>query len=512
LGDVISWVLPYFNNFDAISFGEDGHIYNRLSGPLTFIRNIPRVTQAYVNDPVFYETMKVEEYAEYDERKFTERLRKLGISYKIIFGAGNMNSESWKILFDATWSGGKLYIEGKEKLLHHFYRKDLTKFERKGNTIVASRKFEYEDDFLWVTYFTESYEPIVKTFIQSLSKFSKRKCLLYTVNYTSKFEHTLSDQFIIRRIDIGTEGDWMDERKRSFMTITSKGLINLDSIKAYPDKKFIFLDTDIYVTANIDGVAKYFKDLEHYPLVNSHVHDVIYAHDGGELISSLHSLGEEIGVDITVFPRRKCNVMMYDARSAWLFQEQMDIYYQHKDSKRRCIFKFHDEDTLNVILSKYKLEKSLPVVDIEEGYTIDLNRISNYSYNYTDISILARVPKTDRDIYIFHGYKTPHDWQQIDKLYSQTVLDQEELLVKYDGKDVILTKNSFIRDKKFDPTVIVKMFDQDGNLVFEFPWQIFTTQFFYIWDATLTKGTRYLIELEESSSKRLVFRQEFLAK
>ena len=511
-GDVLAWFGPYFNNFDAISFGEDGHIYNRLSGPLTIVRNIPRMTRAYANDPVFYETMKVEEYAEYDERKFTELLRKSGISYKIIFGAGNMDSMSWKIQFDAVWSGGKLYVEGKEKLLYHFYRKGITKFERKGNSIVAGRKFEYEDDFLWVTYFTESYEPLAGTLIQSLAKFSQRKCLLYTVNYNSKYEHTLSDQFIVRRIDIGTEGDWLDSRKRSFMTILSKGLVNSDSIRTFPNKKFIFLDTDIYVTANVDGLAKYFKDLENYPLVNSHVHDVIYVHDNGEHVSSLHSLGEELGVDIHIFPRRKCNVMLYDQHSAWVFQEQMDIYDKHKNSKKRCIFALHDEDTMNVILSKYDFKKSLPVVDTEEGYTIDINRIANYSYNYTAISALARVPKTDRDVYVFHGYKTPHDWEQINDCYSRTVLDQEDLLVEYNGKDVILTKNSFIRDKKFEPVAIVKIFDDTDRLIFEFTWEIFTTQFFYAWDMPLAKGRRYRIELEESMSKRLIFRHELVIK
>lgn len=512
LGDVLYWVSSYFKDFDAISFGEDGHIYNRLSGPLTIIRNVPNLTNAYLNDPVFYETMKIEKYAEYDEQKFTELLSNLGIKTKIIFNCSNLDPADWKVLFDAVWSGGKLYINGEEKLIYHFYRKTLTKFERKGNTIVAGRKFEYEDDFLWVTYFTESYEPIVKTMIQSLSKFSKRKCVLYTVNYTSKFEHMLSDQFIVRRIDMGTGGDSVDIRNRSFIALLSKPVITLDSIKSFLGKKFVYIDTDIYVTANADGIAKYFKSLDDYPLVNSHVHDVIYCHDNGELVSSLHALGDALGVEVSIFPRRKCNVMLYDDRSEWLFKEQMDIYYKHKDSMRRCIFKFHDEDTMNIILSKNKLLKSLPVVDIEEGYTIDLDRISNYSYNFTAISQLARIPKTDRDVYVFHGYKNSHDWEQINLLYSQTVLDQEDLLVKYDGKNIILIKNSFIRNKKFEPTIVVKIFNQDGTVIFEWPWQIFTTQFFYVWNVNLIKGQRYLIELEESSTKRLVFRQELLTK
>lgn len=510
LGDVIKWVRPFLTEFDAISFGEDGHIYNRLSGPLTIIRNVPAVTKAYVNDPEFYETAKIVEYAEYDERKFTNLLARLNIKYKIIFGATNLKSYSWKMLFDATWSGGKLFSGGEERALYHFYRKNLTKFERKGNSIITSKKCKYDDDFLWVTYFTESYEPIVKTLIQSLSKFSTRRCLLYTVNYTSKYEHILSDQFIVRRIDIAVENELLDDRKRSFIALMSKGVITLDSIKAFPGKKFIYLDTDIYVTANVDSLSKYFKDLYHYPLVNSHVHDVIYVHDNGERISSLHSLGEELGIEIDIFPRRKANVFLYDERSAWFFKEQMDIYYEHKDSKRRCIFKLHDEDTLNVMLCKYDLRKALPVVDLEEGYTVDVNRISNYSYNYTAISGLAKVPKTDRDVYLFHGYKTELDWQKVDTLYSQTVLDYDDLLVEYNGTDVVLIKNSFIRDKKFEPIIMVKIYDETGSLIFSYTWEIYSTQFFYAWNLLLPKGSKYLIELEEVNSKRLIFRQDLV--
>jgi hypothetical protein len=33
LGDVVSWMEPYLSEFDVISFGEDGPIYNRIFRP-----------------------------------------------------------------------------------------------------------------------------------------------------------------------------------------------------------------------------------------------------------------------------------------------------------------------------------------------------------------------------------------------------------------------------------------------------------------------------------------------
>jgi hypothetical protein len=503
-GDIVTWMEPYFTDFDVISFGEDSHVYNRVSGPLTIMRNNERTRTIYKTDPRFYECMKTTSYGEYDEHKIMRTYRSLGIPVKILFGASNMISKSKRIEFDAVWTGGKVYVNGDEKMLHHFIRKELTNLTRKGNSIVSRQQVQYEDDFYFITYFTKNYEPILRTLINSLARFSKHRCVLYTVNYTSDLMNELSDQFIVRRIDI-TGDDFLDGRGRSFNTITSKPVIQLDSLRAFPGRKFVFLDTDIYCTVNIDGLAKYFKDLENYPLTNSHVHDVVYCIETGTHISSLHVLGEETGVEIRVWPRRKTNVMLYDERSAWFFEEQMQVYHDHKDCKTPGIFKYHDEDTFNLLLSKYGFYKSLPVVDLEEVYSIDINRMFNYSYSETPISELARVPKSDRDVYVFHGYKDANSFQRIDDAYSVTVIDGVDVLVKYDGKDLIITKNSFLEDKNILPMVNVIVLDE-AAVIFTCPWNVFSSQFFYVWDILLTKGKSYTVELEESSTKRLIYR------
>lgn len=509
LGDVVSWVEPYLAEFDVISFGENGPIYNRISGPLAITRNTEKMRTVYLNDPTFYECMSKPGYDEYDERKITETYERLGIRVKVMFGCSNMDPVSYKIKFDALWTGGKVYVSGVEKMIYHFFRKKHTEFERKGQAIVARRKVEYLDDFYYITYFTQSYEPTARTLISTIEKFSRRRCILYTVNYSSTLVHELSDQFIVRRIDI-TGRDFLDKRGRSFNTITSKPVIQLDSLTAFPGKKFVFLDTDIYITVGMDSIAKYFDQLENYPLTNSHVHNVIYIiEDNGDHVSSLHALGDEMGVPVRIFPRRKTNVMLYDERSAWFFKEQMDIYNEHKDSARRSIFKFHDEDTFNIILSKYDLPKALPVVDIEESFDINLGIYNNYTYSGCPISDKAVVPKTDRDVYVFHGYKSPEVFQQVEDTYGPTVLDKTDMIVEYDGKDVALIKTSFLREKRIEPKVNVILKDGDAE-IFKRGWDIFNSQLFFIWGIHLQNRKTYLVELTEQGTDRLIFRTELI--
>ena len=509
LGNIINWVEPFMSEFDIISFGESNSIYDRISGPFTIVRNTPALSNIYKGDPAFYESIKNKEYTEYDERKFTDRIKVLGVPHKILYDSSNMKPDSFKIRIDAVWSGGKVYVDKVEKLIYHFFRKKHTRFEKIGNTIVARQNTEYLDDFMYITYFTESYEPTARIFIKTLEKFSNRKCILYTVNYTSSLMYELSDQFIVRRIDI-TGNDFLDARGRSFNTITSKPVIQLDSLKSFPNKKFIFLDTDIYVTASIDSLAKYFDTLENYPLTNSHVHDVIYSIESdGELVSSLHALGDEIGVDVKIFPRRKTNVMLYDERSDWFFKEQMQIYNDNKESTRQAIFKFHDEDTFNIILSKYNLVKALPVVDIEEVFDIDLGVYRKYTYTYTgcDISDSAKVPTVDREVYVFHGYKTPDLFQKVDDTYGSTVLDKTDILIEYTKTAILFIKNSLLFDKKIDQVVNLTIF-LGNRIIYQCDWEIFKSIEFYAYDIPLINHTQYTLEITEVGSNRLLFSRD----
>ena len=131
-------------------------------------------------------------------------------------------------------------------------------------------------DFYWVTYFSENYEFLVENLLESLRKYSNRKLIAYTINYniTDEFLEKWGDeQFIFIRYDI--EKGIKDDIGRDFNIMTLKPKICLESLKNYEGCKFVYLDTDVYATVNIDNVRYYFESLEDYPLFNSHIHDSI---------------------------------------------------------------------------------------------------------------------------------------------------------------------------------------------------------------------------------------------
>ena len=122
------------------------------------------------------------------------------------------------------------------------------------------------EDFYWITYFNDKYEKNVIHLIESISKYSNRKCILYSVNFDYQLPDGFAyhDQFIIKRINI-EEGN-IDSRGRDENIISCKPSILFNVIDDFPKEKFVYIDTDCYITANADGIKEYFKDFSCFAL------------------------------------------------------------------------------------------------------------------------------------------------------------------------------------------------------------------------------------------------------
>jgi hypothetical protein len=505
-GDFRKYVSKYLGIYDFISIGDD-RFHNRLSGPFLLFRNNKEIRELYIGREFI--SCFEEENVQCFEEQVISKLSKEKYSVKLIDSSSLNLEKGGKNEYEGLWSGGKVFVSGEEKFIYHFYRKEKTSIKKIGNVISAKYDKKYLDDFLWVVHFSEKYETLLPYLMNSLKIYSNRKCVFYSINYTPNFlfkTQLESDQFIFRRIDMDPGS--LDNRGRDQTVLCSKPVILMDAIDSFPGKKFVHIDTDIYLTSNSDDIVKYFDRIENYPLMNSHIHDVMYISGvipGEEWTSTLHILLNEMGENSPpVFPRRKCNIILFDERSRWFFQEQMDLYHQYRGC-RPGIFKFHDEDSANALLAKYQFKNSLPLVDIEESYNLNMEKIHNYSYNMTGTSPWAELPKNINSFLFFHGFKSPEDYKKIQEEYGSSTLENEEFVLNYSSGTIYFEKNSFLSNKKISPIVDFVVFDLEGSEIFRLGHQnLYQYSLFYIEGISLDQK-KYSVKIFESIGDKCIY-------
>jgi hypothetical protein len=305
----------------------------------------------------------------------------------------------------------------------------------------------------------------------------------------------------------------LDTKGRDTTIMNSKPLIPLDVLERFPDKKFVHIDTDISLTVNSDKISKYFNQLENYPLINSHIHDVIYFYgfaEDGSLTSSLHTLLDLMGIEPNIpLPRRKTNIVVFDKNSKWFFLEQIELYYQFKNNNDPMVLAIYDEDTANALLTKYQLYKSLPLVDIEETYDLSLDVLHNYSYSLTPISEHVVLPKNLNEILFFHGFKTKEDFELTKMNYGKKTLTHDDIDIYYKNDTLFIERNNFMVDKKFERIVDLVIYTKEYEEIFNFSNQdIFNVNLFFINNFELQPNI-YLLEIIESESRKVVYHNNF---
>ena len=503
-GDVEKYVNPLIGEYDIISVGHETY-HNRLSGPFLIMKNTQELRTFYRTEKFIkcFDSADVECY----EENVMDRLVKDKFTVKLICSMNT--SSSGKNIYDCTWSGGKNYVNNEEIFLYHFYRKNHTVFQKVGNQIYGRYDKKYVDDFYWVFGFTENYSETVKYLMDSIHFYSNRKCIIYSINFDYRIpdKFLTSTQFIFRRINI-EEGP-KDYRGRDENIISCKPKLMIDVIEQFPDSKFIFIDSDIYLTTSADDISKYFNNLTTYPLINSHIHDVVYYSgliEGEEWTSTAHILAKKVGVEICVFPRRKTNIMLFDKNSKWFFQEQIDMYEKYKNTEVG-IFKLHDEDSANVILSKYKLYDCLHLCDIENCDDIEIDTITdmNNSFHMTQISPRVRLPQNQNDIAVFHGMKNVESFKKIQKNYGNKVLDCEEVVIYYVDNTLFFEKNSFLTTKNLHGEFDFILKNKEGEIVQRLNNQILMNYWtFYISNVFLSEGD-YSVEIIQTHTGNKIY-------
>lgn len=510
-GNIYEWVSPYLGIKKFISIGG-GVYHERLSGPLLLFKNDEEILNLFKTED-YYKVFETEEIYGFGEQNLDLYAKKID-SFVIIQRSQNVEHETSKILYDTIYRDGKVYCNENEILCSHFYHKKNVEFDRKNDTIITRNKQNISDDFYWVTYCTKSYEHLLINLLKSVKNYSTRKIIVYTVNYNfdlEKFYQYNNSQFEFIRYDM--EEGWKDELGRDFNIISFKPKICLEITKKLPNDKFIFIDTDIHFTTNSDDLFKFLPKIEHYPLFNSHVHDIIYLSnviEGEQWSDTVGLILKEMNInEFRLFPRRKTNIFLFNKNCDWYFKEQIELFETLKSNNKLFLLRFHDEDLANVILTKYSLTELLPLVDIEESYDLSLQKIQDYSYSMTSISPNVIVPKNINDIYFFHGFKKIKDYQKIEEIYGNTILKKNDILFIYEKNTLSFIRNNFLYGKNIDNSVSFILMDKFDSEISRLSNQnLFNYVCFYISDLVLSSNV-YKLKIIEDRSQKIIYNNVF---
>lgn len=503
-GDIYNLLKNHLNE-ELISIGDDKY-YPGIRGPFFIWKNNGIYNKYYQQIKNIQNLLQESDYQSLDETFLIKVFENNNVKLCNLNLLTNFDYENGNYLENGKLTCKKLFIDNQEKLLTHFYYKNDFKTRTIDSDIYFYSKKELKEDFYWISYFDERYENFAHEMLKSVSLFSNRKMLIYSLGYEVDIIKNLNldpDQFKVIRYDLQDKND-VDLIKNI------KSYILEDSCKRFQNQKFVYIDSDLFLTVNCDSVTKYFKNLSNYPLYNLNVYDVIFItnfKNTGKEISPLWILGDTIEVNNYVYPRRKANFIVYDSNSLSFFSEAVHLYEKYKNTKDG-IFGIYDEDAANILLAKYNYTNSLPTIDIEETDDIEnLNILKNYKYGITEISSQARLPKHTNEILCFHKMKTLEEFNSIKNNYLNKIICQNEISCFYlkSKNQILFKRKSFFTNKNFDCLVKFEIFDEkDDSLIFSFKnAKIYENFIFYINEINLTNSNFYIKIFEEKSNNIL---------
>lgn len=497
-GDMYDLLSPYLNE-EIISIGDTVY-FPGVRGPFTIWKNIPYYNEFYKKIPNYETLLKDPEYKGVDEHEFNVALSKESIQITSFSELCNTRKNG-RYIGEAVLKDKKLYIEDRESLLCHFYYKKDWGIQ---DNLFYNKKLLLED-FYWVVYFDKKYEHVAKQMLRTISMFSNRKCIIYSLNYNLDVTTDLElnkEQFISVPFYI-FEGENQDiDLLRNIKPFCLK-----DSCERYPNSNFVYIDTDCFLTVTADYVANYVSKLKNHPLINLNLYDSIFHTNffgDGQPLHGLQVLSDALNIPITIYPRRKANVVVYNSSHHNFFSEAVDMYQTHKNT-RPGIFALHDEDAFNILLSKYNYTESLPTVDIEETNKLYIEKYNEYGASNC-FSSHKKLPTHINDIYCFHRVKSIPEFKDIKQNYLETVFTHDELyLTLKDNDDCILSRKNFMPEKKFEPYVDINIYDKNGDLLFNFhKAEIF--KYFHFCVGKLVGNYDYVyVKVNESDSKNIIF-------
>ena len=295
----------------------------------------------------------------------------------------------------------------------------------------------------YITHVSKDYLPIVEYAIKTLSLFSDKKIILYTINCDANFSYP---NLIKRRLDykgvtepkkVNDDNDggsfYVDRQDTSvYNFLTLKPKVILDALNKGLESG-VYIDSDSLCNDNVDDLFLYNSKIKNYPLLTEGIFEIIGW--GGKYYIE-NSLMDKLGID-------KDNRSWYRQTGYIVFNKECLDFIKEWDSlcENKSIIDdwknlapYHEETIINVLLWKYKYYDTIPrcYTNVLTSDTIDFffNCDIDYDMGWRGSKILPNenvgekarnqnsflmLPKHKHQVKFFHGIKVI---EELEKSYQ----------------------------------------------------------------------------------------------
>lgn len=298
--------------------------------------------------------------------------------------------------FSEFWDGEALYVKvyNRHKLI---FKKEF--FDKTKCFVILSNK---------------PFQKLTEQLIIGLRRYSNVDILHYTINYDSSLKYDY-----LYNIKFNLNGDTNDPQYMQF----AKPPVLLNVLER--GYKFgVFLDADIQVRSNIDGIFSYINHIDDGPILQKGVWDYTIAHGTyipGPMLSEFMELPPQTA------PQGITNVMIFSDKHYDLFKEWERICFSEEIQYIRQFEFLHDELIFNCLTWKHGVKLKLFYFAVNVVSTDDIEFIYNHKNvnyeNYTNLNdfnlgrpFQSIFPYDTNELMMFHCVKDVEIAKQINQL------------------------------------------------------------------------------------------------
>ena len=282
----------------------------------------------------------------------------------------------------------------------------------------------------FITHTTEDYIELTEKLLKSISLFSKKQIICYTVNFDWDIDlpHVITKRYNTNRAISKAKFEGDNKKTKGYINRFDLNAFKINSTKPYlmidaldnGITEGIYLDGDQIANHNIDSMFDYFSDMDNFPLVAKGIFDMMMINGKSDIERPLM---DKLGVPNRGTYLQTC-ALTFNENCRWFINEWIDLNDDTDILSNPGLYApFQDETTCNVLLWKYKYKKHLPSVSMN----VLNNETVKYYYKHnetgkdyviTDDGIghkdgWNKIPYPKNTVKVFHGCKKYNECDRI---------------------------------------------------------------------------------------------------